>query len=255
MIASATAPRFLAPSCPVVSRSVRYTNTRLRSGSAQAMQQLLPLWPKVCGLLSLPGPPGEVRLLDAPYGLVPVGHRQRVPRRAARDRQARAVLQHLPDRDRILAVLAEPRPVLGHAVVQGKLSALGEQVDQQRDERLAGREDPEERVRPAADGTVEDHLTFPHHAELGSPAPGLNQVQRLGQLWPRSSVHRAPHYCAAPRPGTLTPGVPATRGGPRCAAGPIRRARPTLPWRRSASSPSRAWESWPDRHMPPARPR
>jgi len=78
-------------------------------------------------------------------------------------------------------VLAEPRPVFGHPIVEGQLAALGEQVNQQCDERLAGREDPEERVRPAADGAVEYHLPVPHHAQLRRRSARVDQVQRLGQ--------------------------------------------------------------------------
>jgi hypothetical protein len=51
-----------------------------------------------------------------------------------------------------------------HALIEGQLAALGEQVNLQRDERLAGREDPELRVRPTAEGAVEDHLAVPYHA-------------------------------------------------------------------------------------------
>jgi hypothetical protein len=65
-----------------------------------------------------------------------------------------------------LAVLGELRPVGGHRVVEGQSAAFGQEVYEQRGERLAGREHPEQVVRPAPKRPVEDHAPVPHHAQL-----------------------------------------------------------------------------------------
>ncbi|GAB3941019.1 hypothetical protein GCM10029976_059650 [Kribbella albertanoniae] len=76
------------------------------------------------------------------------------------ERHPGAVLQHLPNRDHVLAVLAEGRPELSDAIVVPDESAIDQDVDDGRADPLADREDREERVRTSGPRPgVDDQLT------------------------------------------------------------------------------------------------
>jgi hypothetical protein len=90
-------------------------------------------------------------------------------------------MQDLPDRDGVLALLAELRPVPCDRVVQGQLAPLGQLMHEQGDERLAGREDPEQRIRPATECPIKDDLSLPQHAQLRDGAASPHQVHAVGQ--------------------------------------------------------------------------
>src|SRR5206468_1478504 len=79
---------------------------------------------------NLPGRPRRSCSRQGPHRAVPVRRRQRITADPARERDTGPVLEYVPDRDAVLAVLAELRPVPGYWVVKGKQSTLGEQVHQ-----------------------------------------------------------------------------------------------------------------------------
>jgi hypothetical protein len=119
------------------------------------------------------------------------------------------VVQHLPDRDGVLGVPAEFRPVPRHRVIEIQHPALGKLVHQRGHEGLAGREDQEQRVRSAAERPVEHHLAVPQHPDLGDGPARFDQAHGTAQrarihvsafrqpLRPDDHTHAAP---AAPYP-------------------------------------------------------
>jgi hypothetical protein len=72
-------------------------------------------------------------------------------------------------------------PVRRHRVVQVEPAGLDELVDHDRDVRLARGEDPEQRVRRAAEAPVDHHLAVAENTQLRDRATGLDQLDRLTQ--------------------------------------------------------------------------
>jgi hypothetical protein len=94
---------------------------------------------------------------------------------AAGDRYTRAVLQHMPYRDRAFSLPRILRPVGRYRVVEIDLASLRRQVDEGGNERLARRVDQEQRSRWAAYRAVEHDLALMDHAypRTGAVAPML----------------------------------------------------------------------------------
>src|SRR5262249_51233650 len=110
-------------------------------------------------------PPGT-GTLDAGDEARPVRHREHIAQRRSRHGQARAMPQDVPYGDGVLAVAAEPGPVAGDRLIEVDLSFLDELMDHDGEVGLAGGEDPEQRVRCAVDGFVQQHAAVADHAEL-----------------------------------------------------------------------------------------
>jgi hypothetical protein len=146
-------------------------------------------------------------VFQGPHRAGPAGRGQGVTPQAACHRDAGAVLQYLPDRDGVLAVAAEFRPVPGHRVIQPQLAALGEQVHQHGGERLASREQQEKRVRPAPERPVKDHLAIADDAGLCDRPVPLDQPGQTAQCF-RINASVLPHPADTPAqrpPPTLRP--------------------------------------------------
>ena len=88
------------------------------------------------------------------------------------------MLQALPDGDVLLAAAGEFRPADGDSVVKGQIAALGEQVHQQRDEGLAGREQEEQRIGAAVKRLVQHNPAAHRDAQLRRATPFPDEIER-----------------------------------------------------------------------------
>ena len=130
-----------------------------------------------------PGPVNRLQFAELAAGVLGVVHPVEVRPRPGRERHARAVGHHVPDRGAVLAVARVGGQVLADPVVEREGAPLDQHVHDGRRDRLGGRERAERRLRgdrhllrvgriiggvaPAVpDRPVQDHLPVVAQAQL-----------------------------------------------------------------------------------------